>query len=274
MAAMLAPGALCARSQTAVGPDPVSDGVAPPLRTDTLHITPAMIDSIRNTPVVEDFDQQFKSTVFVPKGQWIAGVSLSYTQSTQNNYQFFIVEGISGDTYSLKVSPMLMYAFRNDMAAGAKFSYTRALTKLERADFVLDSETSESIEALYSLSHNYYGTALYRNYFSLGNSRRFGFFNEVQLQLGGGQSKVTTGRGEDITGTYERNFSLDVGIVPGLIVFLSNYSAIEVNVGVLGFSYTATKAVSDQIYVSRRHTQSANFRINLFSITFGATFYI
>ena len=44
--------------------------------------------------------------------------------------------------------------------------------------------------------------------------------------------------------------------------------------GVLGFSYTATKTIEDQIYVSRRNSKSANFRINLFSITFGAAFYI
>ena len=113
-----------------------------------------------------------------------------------------------------------------------------------------------------------------RNYFSIGRSKRFGFFNELQLQLGGGQSKLMKGKSDDLTGTYERNFSLNVGIAPGLCVFLSNYSALEVNVGVLGFKYTDTKAVSDQIYVSRRNSKSANFRINLFSISFGVAFYL
>ncbi|MDE5842649.1 MAG: hypothetical protein K2H35_02800, partial [Muribaculaceae bacterium] len=70
------------------------------------------------------------------------------------------------------------------------------------------------------------------------------------------------------------NFSLDVGLVPGITVFLNNYSAMEVSVGVLGFSYTGTKTITDQIYVARRNSKSANFRINLFSISFGATFYL
>lgn len=254
-------GALGAQSQTH-------------LDADTLHITPAMIDSMRNDKSIKPFDRKLESNVFVPKGQWITGISISYTQSNQNDYTFLVFQGINGDTYSFKVSPMLMYAFKNDMAIGGKFSYTRALTKLERADIVLGADTETNIDRLYSLSHNYYGTLLFRNYFSLGRSHRFGFFNEIQLQLGGGQSKLTKGGGEDITGAYERNFSFDVGIVPGLIMFLNNYSAIEVNVGVLGFSYTDTKTISDQIYVARRKSRSANFRINLFSITFGATFYI
>ena len=48
----------------------------------------------------------------------------------------------------------------------------------------------------------------------------------------------------------------------------------EVNVGVLGFDYKHSKQTTDRIYVARHKTKSANFRVNLFSITFGATFYL
>ena len=230
-------------------------------------------DSLPEIPL-EEFSRDIESVVFVPKGQWITGLSVSYATSTQSRYQFLIFEGISGDTYSFKISPMLMYAVAPDLAVGGRFSYARSLTKLENADVVLDSETSYNVDHLYRLAHNYYGTVMMRNYFSIGKSKRFGFFNELQLQLGGGQSKLTTGVGSSLSGTYERNFSLDVGLAPGLCVFLNNYSALEVNVGVLGFSYTATKATKDQIYVSHRKSQSANFRINLFSIQFGVAFYL
>lgn len=258
--AFLTPGALCAWSQSA--------------SNDTIHITPAMIDSIHAANKVQEFDREIESNVFIPKGQWITGVSISYTQSSQNDYRFFVVEDLNADTYSFKVTPMLAYAFRDDMAAGLKFSYTRSLAKLEGANIVFGADNEFDLDHVYSLSHNYYATAFMRNYFPLGSSKRFGFFSEVQLELGGGQSKLTKGTGESLTGTYETNFSLDVGVVPGLMVFLSNWSAMEVNIGVLGFSYRTTKSKRDQIYDSRRHTKSANFRINLFSITFGTTFYL
>jgi len=96
----------------------------------------------------------------------------------------------------------------------------------------------------------------------------------VQLQLGGGQSKLVNGVGENLSGTYQRTFDFNVGLAPGLSVFLNNYSAIEVNVGVLGFNYTHVHAVTDRIYEADLRTQRANFKINLFSITFGVTFYI
>ena len=223
---------------------------------------------------VEEFQREMETVDFVPKGQWIVGLSVSYTQSNQDKYQFLILEGISGNTYSFKISPTVMFAVKADLALGGRFSYNRSLTKVSKADIVLDSETNYEFDHLYRLSHNYYGAAVMRNYFSLGKSTRFGLFNEVSLQMGGGQTKLTTGVGDDLTGTYERNFSLNVGLTPGLCIFLSNYSALEVNVGLLGFNYTDTRAVKDQIYVSHRNSKSANFRINLFSITFGATFYL
>lgn len=257
-----------ARSQTALDTSVIQQ------HPDTAHITPAIIDSLRNSEKLEEFQREVETVVFVPKGQWVTGLSVSYTQSNQNKYQFLILEGVSGDTYSFKISPMLCYMFKDDMGAGLKFAYSRALTKLENADIVLDSETNYGADHFYSLAHNYYATAFFRNYFSIGHSKRFGFVNEVQMQFGGGQSKMTTGVGEDLSGAYERNFSLNVGIVPGLVMFLSNYSAIEVNVGVLGFNYRHTKTLTDRIYVAHRKSQSANFKINLFSITFGVAFYL
>lgn len=226
------------------------------------------------TDSIKPFKRDIETVTFIPKGQWITGVSVSYAMSDQDKYQFLIIENLNGDTYSFKVSPMLLYAFKDNMAAGGRFAYQRSRTQLDNADFVLGDDTSYTVDNLYSISHEYFGMAVYRNYFSLGRNLRFGFFNEIQLQVGGGQSKLINGRGDDLTGTYSRNFKFNVGIAPGMIMFLNNYSAIEVNVGVLGFAYSKTKATTDRIYDASYDTKSANFRINLFSISFGAVFYL
>lgn len=222
----------------------------------------------------EQFSRDIRQISFIPKGQWIGGVSVSYSQSNQNNYQFLIIENLNGDTYTFKVSPMLMFAFKDNLAAGGRFAYSRSRTRLENADIVLDSETGYNVENLYNITHSYTGTGAFRQYLSLGDNTRFGLFNEVQLAVGGGQSKICSGSGTDFTGTYSRHLSLDVGLAPGLIVFLNNYSALEVNVGVLGFNYTGSRFITDRVHVANMRHSSANFKINLFSITFGVAFYI
>ncbi|RXI23482.1 MAG: hypothetical protein C7K11_05865 [Candidatus Amulumruptor caecigallinarius] len=228
----------------------------------------AKTDSI---PVFERGIQQLK---FIPKGQWIAGVSVSYSQEHEDNYTFFVLENLNGDTYSFKVSPTVLYAFKDNLAIGGRVGYQRRRTQLESGMLNLGEGTQFDVDHLYSIGHNFYVAGVFRNYLSMGSSMRFGFFNEVQLELGGGQSKLTNGVGDDFSGTYESNFSLSVGLQPGMVVFLNNYSAVEVNIGVLGFNYKHTNSKRDQIYESHRNSSSANFRINLFSIQFGATFYI
>lgn len=221
-----------------------------------------------------EFKRGLEQISFIPKGQWITGVSVSFQQSDQDNYQFFIVEKISGDAYTFKVSPMLMYCFKDNLCAGGKMQYSRTRTRLDQAQVVIDSESDFTIDNLYQISHNYLAMACFRNYISLGHSHRFGFFNEVQLQFGGGQSKIINGRGDELTGTYSKSWDMNVGLAPGMVMFLNNYSAIEVNVGVLGFNYSHTSSTTDRIYASSRDSRQANFKINLFSITFGVAFYL
>lgn len=37
---------------------------------------------------IPPFKRKLESTVFIPKGQWAMGVSVSYSQTTQNDYTF------------------------------------------------------------------------------------------------------------------------------------------------------------------------------------------
>lgn len=222
----------------------------------------------------ERFTRNLESVDFIPKGQYITGVSVSYSQNNMDNYQFLIAEELQGDVYSFKVTPTLMYAFKDNMAVGGKFSYSRSRSNLDAARIVIDSETDYTADNLYMISQEYSAMGVYRYYFSIGRSKRFGMFGEAQCELGFGQSKLREGAGSDLTGSFQDNFSLNVGLAPGLIMFLNNYSAVEVNVGVLGFSYKHSKQTTDQVYVAKYHSTNANFKINIFSISFGVLFYL
>ena len=40
---------------------------------------------------------------FIPKGQWIVGSSVSYSQYSNDNYQFLVIENLSGEGHAFKV---------------------------------------------------------------------------------------------------------------------------------------------------------------------------
>ena len=215
-----------------------------------------------------------KQHTFVPKGQWIVGGSISYSQQSEKNYQFLVVEGINGQGYSFNASPMFSYMIADNMGLGGRFSYGRSLVKINSANINLSDEMNFSIGDLYSLSHSYTGMVVLRNYISIGNNMRFGLFNETQLLVGGSQSKLASGSGDAITGTYETGFTVGVNLAPGITAFINDFIAVEVNVGLLGFQYTSTHQLTDQVYEGNTHTTSANFQINIFSLGLGLTFYI
>ena len=45
----------------------------------------------------QDTQKKLPPKVFVPKGQWIVGSSVSYSEHTENNYDFLVIEKINSD---------------------------------------------------------------------------------------------------------------------------------------------------------------------------------
>jgi hypothetical protein len=222
----------------------------------------------------QEFKRSIEAHTFVPKGQWIIGSSVSYSEHNEQSYQFLVIDGLNSDGYTFKVSPMLCYAFRDNLAAGGRFSYERTLVKLSGVKLNLDEDTQFDVNDLYQLKHTYGGIAILRNYINIGTSRRFALFAESRLEFGGSQSKVVTKDGTSLTGTYSTSTDLGIGVAPGIVAFVNNYTAVEVNVGVLGLDFSKVKQTTDQVYMGERSSASANFKINLFSIGLGIAFYL
>jgi hypothetical protein len=219
----------------------------------------------------QDFKRDIKLGTFIPKGQWIVGSSVSYSEHNEQNYQFLVLDGFNSDGYTFKVSPMVCYAFKDNMAG---FAYGRTLTKLDGLSINLDEENQFDVDDLYQLKHSYSVMAVLRNYVTLGSSKRFALFSETQLGMGGSQSKVVNKGGDSVTGTYSTTTDFSIGVAPGIVAFINNYTAVEVSIGVLGLNFSKVKQTTDQVYVGERSSSSANFKINLFSIGLGIAFYL
>ena len=211
-------------------------------------------------------------TEFVPKGQWVFGGTVSYSTHTNNNYSFLIIEDINSNGYKVNVSPMLGYAYAKNSLVGIRFGYSRGLTELDNASL---SITSLDNSFFYSLKHSYNVEALWRKYIPLGrDNKRFALFAEVGLAMGGSQKKLASGSMDSISGTYETSFDVALGVNPGIAAFLTNNMAIEVNVGVLGFNYSNTRQITNQVVSGSMSASQMNFKVNIFSIGLGASFYL
>lgn len=220
------------------------------------------------------FDRGIENKVFVPKGQWLFGGAMSYSESENSNYKFIVLNHLDGTGYSFKVSPFVGYFFRDNVSAGIRLAYARNFDKLDNAKIEFGDDINVEIKDIQRLEHIFYTTGFIRTYINLGNSRRFGLFNEARLTAGAGEGKQISGKNEEKTGTFEEILHLQVGMSPGLVAFVSDNVAVEVAIGVLGFDFKWIEQTTNQVYKGERRKSAGNFKIDLFSLSLGLAFYL
>lgn len=219
-------------------------------------------------------DRDAIKTVFVPKGQWMLGGQVAWNQWDNENLNYMAIKDINFKGYTFTAGPYLGYFFANNMAVGARFNYNRYFLNLGELDINLGDDFNIGLKDLYYLQHNYETSAFLRSYLPIGNSKIFGLFGELQLNYTFSEGKNTTGSGETLSGVYERTHDLEIGIAGGMVVFITNHMAAEVMLNVGGYGVKWGEQNNNNIETGKLTNSGANFKVNLFSIKFGATYYL
>lgn len=228
---------------------------------------------VANAHARKGYDRDIKTSLFVPKGSWMGGVSFSYMELAGDNYEFLILDNMNGEGYTFKVSPYAGYFFKDNMAAGMRLNYNRTYADLGNIDINLGDDLNFDISSYKYLEHEYTVAGFLRTYMGLGNSKVFGFFNEVRLTYGYGQGKTLSGTTPDVKGIYQTSHRLQIGAAPGLTAFVTNNMAVEVAVNIVGLDFKWADQVTNQVEHGSYRKSSANFKINIFSISLGICTY-
>ncbi|MBE6300773.1 MAG: hypothetical protein E7085_02795 [Parabacteroides distasonis] len=223
---------------------------------------------------VERIDREVQKAVFIPKGSWMVGGSVSYSEHDEGNLNFLVLKDVEGEGYNFSVSPYFGYFFRDNIAIGGRFAYKRDYLDLGNFDLNLGEDFNISLKDIYYLEHKYEASMFVRTYMPIGRSKIFGLFNEARLTYGYGTGKNSTGSGTEYDGTYQTVQNMQIGFAPGLTAFITNWSAVEVSVGVMGFDFKWLDQETNQVETGKQRVSSGNFKINLFSINIGMTIYL
>ncbi|MBQ4161535.1 MAG: hypothetical protein IJD84_01385 [Parabacteroides sp.] len=223
---------------------------------------------------VQRIDREVQKAVFVPKGSWMVGGAISYSEHNEGNLNYLILKDVEGEGYNFSVSPYFGYFFRDNIAIGGRFAYKRDFLDLGNFDLNLGEDFNISLKDIYYLEHKYEASMFVRTYMPIGRSKIFGLFNEARLTYGYGTGKNSTGSGVTYDGTYQTVQNMQIGFAPGLTAFITNWSAVEVSVGVMGFDFKWLDQETNQVETGKQRISSGNFKINLFSINIGMTIYL
>lgn len=209
---------------------------------------------------------------FVRKGTWVAGGTARYSQHVNDDYNLLVINDINSKGYGISVNPKLMYVLRDNMGVGLRFSYDRNMLDLSSADMSF-AEISMNARDVYQIQHKYSAYGFFRAYIPLAGSKRIAMF--ADLLLGGSfkQGKAFNAGGEYPVGAYNQAFAIELAVDPGIIAFLSERLAVELNIGVFGVSYSWNNMVRNQVVNGHSDSASAGFMINLLSVGVGMSYY-
>jgi len=221
----------------------------------------------------QEFDRGIKVTTFIPKGLWMVGGTFSYAESNAEDFKLLVLKNIEYKSYTFSLSPGFCYFFRDNVGAGARFSYSRDYIDIGNIDIALNDDLTFEIQNASLVEHMFYGTGFIRTYMNIAGSKVFGLFNEARLTFGAGQGKTFSGEGETLDGVYQKVKRLQVGISPGMAAFITNNAAIEVSVGVMGFDSRWVNQDHNKVVEGSFRSTSAKFKIDLFSINLGMSYY-
>lgn len=212
------------------------------------------------------------SSPFVTKGTWVAGGTARYSQHINDDYNLLVINDINSKGYNISVNPKVLYAIKDNMGVGLRFSYGRSMLDLATADLSAAGITIGARDC-YQIQHKYTAHGVYRAYIPLGNAKRIAMF--ADLLLGGSvkQGKAFNAAGDYAKGSYRESYALELAVDPGVVAFLSDRLAIEVNVGVFGVGYSWANQIHNQVASGHSDSASAGFMVNLLSLGVGMSYY-
>lgn len=219
------------------------------------------------------FDRGIKTSVFMPKGAKVAGVSFNYFKLDMDDFDFLILDGIDAKGYTFSISPHFAYTVKNDIAIGAKGSFRRSYANIGNIDVSLGDDMSFEMDHWRMMSNSFRGSVFLRTYMSLFGSKVVGFYNDVELSYSYGRSKTLNHTGDDLDGAFQVNHGLRIGARPGLAVFVRNNLAVDVNLDVAGLSFNWKEQTRNQVEKGTYFKSSANFQLNILSVGIGITSY-
>ena len=213
-------------------------------------------------------------SVFIPKGQWMVGGQIAWNQWNNENLNYLVLKDINFEGYTFSAGPYLGYFIANNIAIGARFSYKRYYFNMGEFDLNLGDDFNIGLKDLYYIQHNYENTIFMRSYLPIGNSKIFGLFGELQLNYTFSEGKNSTGRDETFTGVYEQVHNLEIGLAGGMVVFISDHVSAEVMLNVGGYRVKWGKQNTNNMEQGNITSSGANFKIDLFSIKFGVSYFL
>lgn len=232
-------------------------------------------DTLIRTRAVGRFDRGITNHRFAPRKQWMGGITVSYANFDSRDSRLLVslIKDLNCEGYTMRINPFFGYFVRDNVAIGFKLGYERSKIDLGNLSLKFD-DVDISLKDIYLMEKLVSGTFFHRSYVGLDAGKRIGLFNETSLSVTIGSSRFQRGTEENLKDTRTHIQEIQLGLNPGLAVFIMENISTEFSFGILGIKYRKESQKTNGEETGSWRSSGANFKINIFNINIGLTVYI
>ena len=216
------------------------------------------------------FDRGLFNYLYIPKGIWSIGVTASYGEFSTKDLEVLDLMSdidLSGHLFSIK--PYFAYFIGPNKSVGMRLGYTSGKANIGSFKVDIDEDMNFNISDISYRSENYTAALTYNQYFGITRRGRFSIFNEVELAFSSGNSDFRRPFNGELKNTHTNTMEVALNFSPGLSVYIMDPVTFNISFGVFGVHLRNEKQNVDGEDLGNRFTSGANFRFNIFNISFG-----
>ncbi|MDE6535588.1 MAG: hypothetical protein K2K82_06210 [Muribaculaceae bacterium] len=250
--------------------EPLVEPERPAIDPDLVIVSGDTIPLKLRTRNLGRHDRGLFNYLFIPKGQWMFGLTASYGELNTEDIELLSVltnVDLNGKMYSIK--PSVSWFFNHNQSAGMKINYTRAEGSLGSLGLDMGDDLSFTLRDVRYTSESYSAGVTYRAYVGLDRNKRFAVFNEADLNFTTGHSNFSRLYNAEPKLTRTRINEVSLNFSPGVCVFIMENVSFNLSFGVFGVKYRAEHQETNGVDEGTRISSGANFRFNIFNINFG-----
>lgn len=216
------------------------------------------------------FDRGLSNMLYVPKGQWALGLTVSYGEFKSEDLEIFdLLNNIDVNASGFSIHPYLQYYIRNNLAIGLRFGYENLKGNVNSFNVDISDDMNFNLKDIGYNSESYSASCFLSQYVGLSRNGRFGIYNEVELAFASGSSAFKRPYGGNLRKTDTNWMQAEINFSPGVQAFIMKNVSFHVSFGVFGFKFKNQKQYEDGELVGKRFSSNASFRFNIFNINFG-----
>ena len=167
------------------------------------------------------------------KGTWLMGGTLSAKSKSLSDIDLLVVDVEKLDQRAFNVRLEGSYFFKENISVGLGLQFGE-----DKADLVADLLNNSYKRDIRNFSRTYGVLGFIKNHIPVSSNNVFYVTNQTELFYGYKSGPSETYISDILERKYANKNSIGVSIRPGILVFLTDDFAFDLNMGILGFSHS------------------------------------